>query len=262
MALSRQTEFKITPATKKEIIKIIDERIREAHVTKEDFSELKAIVKDLAVAQQELAQAQKRTEQRVDELAKAQQELAQAQKKTEQRLEELAQAQKRTEETVKELAVAIKETQKEIKILTREMRDSRTEFGSFQRTMSYAFENEAYRMLPKLLKEKYSIDIKEKFVRLELKGKEINFFAKGRQNGKEVYIVGESKLKLDDRVEKLKIKRKQKDVFQELQEKIDIILEEYPPLDVIKLLVTHFATKGFIEMAEERNIIVVQSYEW
>lgn len=226
-----------------QVVDVVNETVKVS-----DFNELKAIVKDLAEAQQELAQAQKRTEQRVDELAKAQQELAQAQK--------------RTEETVKELAVAIKETQKEIKILTREMRDSRGEFGSFQRTMSYAFENEAYRMLPKLLKEKYGIDVKEKFVRLELKGKEINFFAKGRQNGKEVYIVGESKLKLDDRVEKLKIKRKQKDVFQELQEKIDVILEEYPPLDVIKLLVTHFATKGFIEMAEERNIIVVQSYEW
>jgi maleate cis-trans isomerase len=55
MQTSRQTEFEITPAVKKEIIKIVDGRIREAHVTKEDFSELKGIVR-------ELAEAQKRTE--------------------------------------------------------------------------------------------------------------------------------------------------------------------------------------------------------
>ena len=48
--------MKITEALKQEIIRIVDERIREAHVTKEDFSELKNIVK-------ELAEAQKRTEE-------------------------------------------------------------------------------------------------------------------------------------------------------------------------------------------------------
>ncbi len=35
---SRQTEFKITPEARREIVMIIDERIREVHVTKEDFS--------------------------------------------------------------------------------------------------------------------------------------------------------------------------------------------------------------------------------
>jgi hypothetical protein len=76
----------------------------ERTVTRDDFAELKQIVRDLAAAQQrteqrveELAAAQQRTEQRVEELAAAQQ-------RTEQRVEELAQAQKRTEERVEELA--------------------------------------------------------------------------------------------------------------------------------------------------------------
>jgi hypothetical protein len=58
----------------------------------------------------ELAQAQARTEQRVEELAQAQarterrvEELAQAQARTEQSLKELAQAQARTEQAVSEL---------------------------------------------------------------------------------------------------------------------------------------------------------------
>ena len=33
--------MKITDALRREIIKIMDERIREVHVTREDFSELK-----------------------------------------------------------------------------------------------------------------------------------------------------------------------------------------------------------------------------
>jgi hypothetical protein len=100
-------------------------------VTKEDFSELKQAVAELAQAQkrtevrvEELAQAQKRTEERVEELAQAQkrteervEELAQAQKRTEERVEELAQAQKRTEERIEELAQAQKRTEERVEEL-------------------------------------------------------------------------------------------------------------------------------------------------
>ncbi len=72
-------------------------------VTKAEFTELREVVRDLAEAQKrtelrvnELAEAQKRTEQRVEELAEAQ-------KRTEQRLEELAEAQKRTEQRLDQL---------------------------------------------------------------------------------------------------------------------------------------------------------------
>ena len=95
----------------------------EIGVKREDFSELKSIVLELAEAQnrtehrvEELAQSQNRTEQRVEELALAQKELAQSQNRTEQRVEELALAQKelaqsqnRTEQRVEELALAQKE---------------------------------------------------------------------------------------------------------------------------------------------------------
>ncbi|MEW6609623.1 MAG: DUF3782 domain-containing protein [bacterium] len=103
-------------------------------VKKEDFNELKGIVRELATAQkrteikvEELAEAQKRTEIKVEELADAQkksegrltkleiavEELAETQKKTEQtmmegfnclskRIDELAQCQKKTEEEMRE----------------------------------------------------------------------------------------------------------------------------------------------------------------
>ncbi len=81
-------------------------------VKKEDFTELKNIVFELAEAQRDLAKAQNRTEVRVEELAEAQ-------NRTEQRVEELAEAQKRTEVKVEELAEAQKNTELSIKDLTR-----------------------------------------------------------------------------------------------------------------------------------------------
>jgi len=113
---AKNTISKITPGIKKEIIKIIDERIREVHVTREDFRELKEIVRDLGIKTAELADAQKRTEQRVEELAEAQkrteqrvEELAEAQKRTEQRVEELAEAQKKSEERLTRVEIALDE---------------------------------------------------------------------------------------------------------------------------------------------------------
>lgn len=90
-------------------------------VTKAEFNELRQIVR-------ELAEAQKRTEARVEELAEAQkrtearvEELAEAQKRTEARVEELAEAQKRTEarldqltERVNQLAEAQQHTEKQL----------------------------------------------------------------------------------------------------------------------------------------------------
>ena len=105
---TRQPPFHITTAVREEIERIVDKRIREAHVTREDFSELKGIVAELAAAQKELTAAQQRTEQRVEELAAAQAELTEAQKRTETRLGELTMA-------IKELAEAQKLTEQEIR---------------------------------------------------------------------------------------------------------------------------------------------------
>ncbi len=108
--------FKITPAIKAEMIQIIDQRIKEVHVTKEDFSELKSIVKDTAGTVKELAEAQKRTEISVEKLNDAQ-------KRTEISIEELSHAQKRTEIKLEELAQTMEQGFKV-------MKDSLTAIGS------------------------------------------------------------------------------------------------------------------------------------
>jgi len=223
MQVSKETDFKITRAIRKEIVKIIDERIRESHVTKEDFSELKGIVK----------------------------ELAEAQKRTEQRVEELAEAQKRTEIELKKLTA-------EVKGLTKGLKDTRGEVGGLSRTLGYAFENEAYRYLPKVLQERYGITIKERFVREEIGGREVNIFGRGEKNGEEVLVIGEAKLRLDER----RKEREERDVFGELEDKVKAVREEYNGAGIVKVLVTHYATKGFLKLAKERGVIVVQSFEW
>ena len=68
------------------VIRVVDDRVREIKVTREDFNALKQVV-------EELAQAQKKTEQRVEELA-------QAQKRTEEELCSLVREHAKTREMV------------------------------------------------------------------------------------------------------------------------------------------------------------------
>lgn len=233
--------LKITPAIKQEIIRIVDTRIKEAHVTKEDFSELKSIVKDLA-------NAQKRTEVKVEELAEAQ-------KRTEVKVEELAEAQKRTEVKVEEMAVAQKEMAIEVKKLAISLNGTQQEVGGLARSFGYVLENEAYRHLPPILLEQHGIQTQEKIIRAEVGGKEINIFCRARKAGQEVLVVGESKARLDKW-------RESGEVLEELEEKVNAVKTEYGAIPIARVLVTHYASPGFIEKAKLQGIIVVQSFEW
>ncbi|HIE12814.1 MAG TPA: hypothetical protein EYP63_05240 [Desulfotomaculum sp.] len=191
-------------------------------VKMKDFSELKEIVRSLGVTVSDLAEAQKRTEQRVEELAAAQRELAEAQKRTEI----------------------------EIRKLAGELRDTKTEVGGLARSMAYALENEAYRVLPAFLKQQ-GITITERFMRTEIAGEEINVFAEGKKDGREVIIVGETELKATS-VRKLK----------QLARKAAVVQESYPSREIISLLITHYAPRALCEKAKERGIFVIQSFEW
>jgi chromosome segregation ATPase len=216
----------------------------------------------------ELVEAQKRTDQRLAELAEAQKrteqkvaELTEAQKKTEEELKalsktvaELAEAQKRTDQRVAELAEAQKRTEEEVRTLAQELKRTRQDLGGLSLSFSYAFENEAYRMLPQVLK-KYGLELEDKLIRKEIAGEEINFFATAKRNGETVYIVGETKLRLDDT-------KKRDDVFKQLEKKISAVKKVYGDVQIVPLIVTHFAKASMLKKAKERGIIVVQSFEW
>ncbi|MFH0925927.1 MAG: hypothetical protein V1872_09930, partial [bacterium] len=69
----------------------------------------------------------------------------------------LTEAQNRTEERIKELTLAVK--------------DMGNQVGGLGNGIGYALENEAYRMLPKVLKERFGIDVYEKVLRVEIGGR-------------------------------------------------------------------------------------------
>jgi hypothetical protein len=133
------------------IARLVDTLREELGTSRADIDALKAIVRDLAQAQartevrlEELAQAQQRTERRVEELTEAVQKLTEAQQQTELRLErlegvveQLAQAQQRTElrlerleGVVEQLAQAQQRTELRVEELAQAQQ--RTEIGMQQ----------------------------------------------------------------------------------------------------------------------------------
>jgi chromosome segregation ATPase len=247
--------------TVSELSKTVAELAEAQKRTDQKVAELAEVQKRTEQKVAELAEAQKRTDQRLAELAEAQKrteqkvaELVEAQKRTEQKVAELAEAQKRTDQRLSELAEAQRKTEEEVRTLAQELKRTRQDLGGLSLSFSYAFENEAYRMLPQVLK-KYGLELEDKLIRKEVAGEEINFFATAKRNGKTVYIVGETKLRLDDT-------KKRDDVFKQLEKKISAVKKAYGDVQIVPLIVTHFAKESMLKKAKERGIIVVQSYEW
>ena len=121
-----QTLEGLDPAVRSAIMAVIEEleKTQREQVTRDEFLELKEIVKDLALHVKELAIWQEKTEKRLEEIAQWQartekrlEELAQWQAKTEKRLEELAQWQAKTEKRLEELAQWQARTEKRLEEL-------------------------------------------------------------------------------------------------------------------------------------------------
>ena len=224
---------RIQPELREVLLDLAEEL--ERTVTKDEFRELRDVVR-------ELAEAQRRTEQRVNELAEAQRE-------TERRLNELAEAQRRTEERINELAEAQRRTEEELRKLAIGQRRLRQDLGGLSKSVAYALENEAYRNLPRFLK-RYGIEVTDRLVRFELRGEEINLFARAKRDGEDVVLVGEAVLRLDDKGKLRKIRRK-----------AELVSQEYG-LEVVPVVVTHFATGRLLEEARKAGFLVVQTFEW
>ncbi len=214
-----------------------------------DVRELTKSVAILSEKIKELAEAQKRTEKRVEELAEAQ-------KRSEEKIEELAEAQKRSEERIEELAEGQARMQEAITRLAIGLDELRKQVGGISHALGYALENEAFRMLPGILKEKYGITIKKKFIRKEIDGYEINIFGIGTKDGKEVLIIGEAEVKISGKP------KPGRGIFRDLEKKTSIIKRHYPGKEIVKVIVTHFAGNAVIKEARKQGIILIQSFEW
>ena len=247
--------------------------VEEQRKAREDFSELKAIVNELAQAQkqteqrvEELTQAQKKTEERlerleavVEELTQAQKrteqrvnELAQAQKRTEQRVEKLAQAQKRTEQRVDELTQAQTRTEEELRKLTIGVKNLQKEFGGLSHTVGYHLEDRAIRDLPRILKNQLTIDLtlcERRFMKIQGREVQINIYGEGKRNGEEIVIAGEAKTDLS---------LKEVDRFLLLVERIKAEVGK----EVLPLFVCYSAKPKVKAYAEGKGAKVYFSYEF
>ncbi len=222
------------------LISILEEieQQREETVTKKEFNELKEIVKELSKNVKSLAQAQRKTEERLNNLAKRVDELAQAQKRTEQRLNELAEAQKKTEE--------------ELKKLIGEHKKTREQLGGLSHTVGYILEDRAYVSLPYLLEKDHNIhvhELKRDYIEIS-KGKyiEINIIGDGMRNKEEVVIIGECKTQL---------KKKDVDNFIKTLGKLQKIIQK----QIFPVIVTYQALPPVRKYVKEQNIPLYFSYQ-
>jgi len=236
----------ITSEIYKAIVAIVDDRVREIRVTREEFDDLKQVVR-------ELAQAQARTEQRLDRLAEKIEELAEAQKRTEARVEELAEAQKRTEARVEELAEAQKKTEIMLARLTDEHRRTREMLGGLAHTVGYRLEDEAIWALPHLLARDFGMEIDGQLVRTFLETApnryvEVNIWGYGVLNGRRVAILGEAKSQL---------KKRDVDGFLKTMARV----REISGMEVFPVLVTYQVSPKVKQAAAEKGMKVYLSYE-
>ena len=145
-------------------------------VTKSDFNELKEVVR-------ELAEAQKRTELKVEKL--------------EEVVRELAEAQKRTEETVRILALDVSELKNDMKDVKKEMKDVQKQMGGLSMDVGYGIEDKYLFLMEDFALHQYGIKIsraERKFIPYpDGKTDEVNLYMEGEKKGKRVYLIGEAK---------------------------------------------------------------------
>ena len=248
---------KVEPPIKEVLLGILEEIERqrkqwEESVTKTEFNELKEIVAELAKKVDELAEAQKRTEQRVDRLEIAVRELAEAQKRTEQRVNELAEAQKRTEQRVNELAEAQKRTEEEICRLVKRMDVFEDRLEGISNSVGYSLENRAYKALPEILLQRYGIKVTDRLLRRYFpvgnKNIQLNIYGHGKRDGEDVVIIGECKV----RPSKREISR-----FKKYAKKVADIEGKKP----FYIIVAHDFPPAIEDFLRSSDISYVWSYE-
>jgi tetratricopeptide (TPR) repeat protein len=217
----------ITAELYRAIVTIVDDRVKEIRVTREDFDRLTQTVAQLAQAQarteqrldrleaavERLAEAQARTEQRLNRLEAAVERLAEAQARTEQRLEELAQAQARTDAAVQQLAMRVDQlaeaqarTEQRLNELAQAqarteqaLQQLATQVGALSDNVGYGLEDIARVVLPGYLKQRYGVTVERLERRIfSVDGQrfDVDLYAEGRRGRRRIVVLGEVKSRI------------------------------------------------------------------
>ncbi|MCS7180296.1 MAG: chordopoxvirus fusion protein, partial [bacterium] len=128
------------------------------------------------------------------------------------------------------------------------------ELGGISHSIGFDLENQAYKALPKILKERHGIDLTERLLRKFIEypdgqEEEINIYGKGKKDGEEIYIIGEAKTHL---------KLKDIDIFKKRLERINKSI----PYKKFSLFVVHSCSPKILKYAEENGFFVFFSYEF
>jgi predicted nuclease with TOPRIM domain len=203
----------ITAELYRAIVTIVDDRVREIRVTREDFDRLTQTVAQLAQAQarteqrldrleaavERLAEAQARTDAAVQQLAKRVDQLAEAQARTEQRLNELAQAQARTEQRVEQLEGAMQRLAEAQARTEQALQQLATQVGALSDNVGYGLEDIARVVLPGYLKQRYGVTVERLERRIfPIDGQQfdIDLYAEGRRGRRRIVVLGEVKARI------------------------------------------------------------------
>lgn len=195
----------------------------------------------------------------IDSLKDSTKELAEAQKRTEKRLEELVEAQKKTKKELNEFKRLTNENFKKvwesIDKLNHKVKLSFKHLGSLTHIVGYSIEDKAYKNLPKLLKQDFNIDLldnlKRDFIEYsQNQYDEINIFAPALKDGKKIYIAGECKTQL-----------KKRDIDNFLS-KIEI-LKKYFDQSLFPVIVTFMETNPSVrKFIKEKKIAIYYTYQF
>ncbi|SFM74083.1 hypothetical protein, partial [Thermodesulforhabdus norvegica] len=180
-------------------------------------------------------------------------------RRTEARVEELAEAQRRTDERlnslalkVEQLAEAQKKTEEEIRILVKRVDAIEERLEGISHSVGYSLENRTYTRLPRLLRERYGVEVEGKLVRKYVavgnKQIQVNIYGYGKKDGRKVLILGECKV----RPSKKEIRR-----FEKYAGKI----AEQEEFELFPVMVAHDFPPEIEEFVKHMNIAHFWSYE-
>ncbi len=249
----------LTPELYEIIVKIVEDKVKEIKVTREEFDKLVATVGQLAEAQRrteerlnqlaervdQLAEAQRRTEERLNQLAERVDQLAEAQRRTEERLnqlaervDQLAEAQRRTEERLNQLAEAVVALNKSVAAL-----------GD---VIGFGLEDIARVVLPGWLHRHLGVEVGEltrRFISAGGEEHEVNLYGEGERGGRRVVVIGEAKSRIHE-----------SDVDR-FWGALSSMMGAFEGAEVIGVMFGYLIYPRAKERAEEKGIYVVASYE-
>ena len=245
--MKRRLESAFTEDQVAILAEVLDEQ-RTGLATSVDMQDLKDAVKRLAIAQA-------RTEERLERVEVAIEKLTAAQARTEKRMDRLEERLERVEAAIEKLTAAQIQTGQTLNNLIGAHRETRRQLGGLSMTVGYTLENAAYRALPALLKADYGIEVQGQLIRTYIKDNrgrslEVNIYGKGRENGREVVILGESKSQLSANNIDRFINRRLKPLRPQFE-------------NVLPVLITHMiSSEPVAAYAKEHGIALYYSYQF